>query len=148
MSLKARSPAYSLRQERVEPSVEGTPHLSAQEDTVSYQLLKFSQQWCGLEQCFSEFHAHVNHPGILLTWRLWFRRSGGAWDAVFPTSFQVMPMLRVHGPHRVRGKASTLEFRTHEFATSALWPWSPHLTWVSISLSLCTVRANVYWCCF
>lgn len=70
MSLKARSPAHCLRQDWAEPSVEETPHLSAQEDTLSYQLLKVSKEQRGLEQCFSNPNAHVSRPGVLRKGRL------------------------------------------------------------------------------
>lgn len=44
---------------------------------------------------------------LLLTCRFWFRRAwGGPWNLAFPTSFQVVLMLLVSGPHWEYSKVS------------------------------------------
>lgn len=55
MSLKARSPIYCLEQDLVEPSMEETPYLSAQENmffflSVVRNFLKSSVFWSSASQ--------------------------------------------------------------------------------------------------
>ena len=81
MSFNTR-PAYFLEQDGLSPARRARSPRPAQEGILVCPLSKLSQELGGLERCFSNVSACVNHAGIPLTWKLCFWRSGRASDAV------------------------------------------------------------------
>lgn len=89
---------------------------------------------------FSNFHVHVYHLQMLL------KGLGGVWNFVFPTSFQIMPLMLLSGLQLSSesllkaqaldsgsGVIIPIESQIHRFWT--MWIWTNYL--ISYSLFSC-----------